>query len=117
MYAVTYEADELPLCPEVRGACITFTGEIDLDVSHDGSWTVGVVWVQTAIQPPVGLRPVIGRERLYPSNPIYKLVEAAARAFDRRTGLISIHVADELEEIVPAVRRAAARSHLPQAAE
>lgn len=117
MYAVTYQADELPLCPEIRGAQIVFSGDLDLDARPSGEWTISNIWVATAITPPVGVMPLIGKERLSSSNALYPLIEKAARAHDRRTGLIAAHVADEMETILPAARRDAARAHLSQAAE
>lgn len=96
MYAVTYECDCLPLCPEIRGADIQFSGDLDLNGYPSGEWTIANIWVRTEIMPPVGYRPLVAKERMTRSHPLYVLIEKAARAYDKRTGLITIQVSDEL---------------------
>lgn len=96
MYAVTFEASDLPLVPSIFGAEITFNGDIDLDGLPDGSWNVVDVYVQTATPPLTGLMPILGKARLPKDSPLFPVVVEAAKAYDRQTKAITDLVVDEL---------------------
>lgn len=95
MYAVTYEAADLPLLPSVFGAEVYFNGDIDLSGCPDGSWTVETIYVSTATPALRGLMPVMGSAKLAKDSPLYPIIVAAVEAHDRQTHAVTDCVVEE----------------------
>ena len=95
MYAVTYEAEELNLLPAHPHSTLHFFGEIDLNGSPLGDWTIGAIRVSTT---DYSVRPIVqGTVSLPAYHPLYPIVVAALREHDAKTGAVSDHVREQLE--------------------
>lgn len=101
LYQSTYEARDLNLMPGISGAQALFNGDLDLNASPSGEWSIADIWVDTVLFTPLG-KASFSKERVPKDSLVYKFVEDAAESYDHWTRAIRDHVIDDLRDAASA---------------